>query len=47
MKFEDKYIGLAESVDTPDYGKKIMISDEAYAIGEMLDKLIKVLVTLR
>jgi len=39
MKFEEKYISNKEATVNPN-PKKIEISNEAYAIGEMLEKLI-------
>ena len=39
MTFQDKYISEAENAITPNI-KKIEISNESYAICEMLDELI-------
>lgn len=39
MDFEEKYIAISEETVKPDE-TKITISDEAYAIGEMIQKLI-------
>lgn len=46
MKFEDKYISCAEAAVNPD-PKKTEISNESYAIGEMLEKLISKLHELK
>lgn len=40
MKFSDKYISEKENAENPDI-KKIILSNDAYAIGEMIDELIK------
>ena len=40
MKFEDKYISTDENTKKADTSK-IILSDDAYAIGEMIQKLIK------
>jgi len=40
--FKDKYISEAENAVTPD-AKKILISNDAFAIGEMMEALIKII----
>ena len=40
MEFKEKYISFTENSVKPD-PKKITLSDDAYAISELLDALIK------
>ena len=40
MEFADKYISEKENADKPDL-TKVLISNDAYAVSEMIDKLIK------
>jgi len=40
MKFKDKYQSLYDSVNNPD-NKKIIISNDTFALGELLETLIK------
>jgi len=39
MNFTDKYISQTEMAEKPDL-KKIVITDDAFAIGELLQELI-------
>ena len=36
--FEKRYISTSENTETPD-ATKIVLSDDAYAIGELLEKI--------
>jgi hypothetical protein len=45
MGFEDKYISDKENSEKPD-AKRIVISNDAYAIGEQIDILVKKLMEL-
>ena len=46
MKFTDKYISEKENNTTPD-AKKTVLSNDAFAIGEQLDILIKQIMRLK
>ena len=39
MAFVDKYISVSENDTNPD-AKKIMISNDAWAIGEMMESIV-------
>ena len=39
MEFEEKYISAAENAITPN-PKKVILSNDAYAVGEMINGLI-------
>lgn len=38
MQFKDKYISTTENAEKPD-AKKTILSDDAYAIGELIEIL--------
>ena len=40
MEFADKYISETANAEKPD-AKKVLVSNDAFAIGDMIDKLIK------
>ena len=46
MEFADKYISEKENKSNPDV-KKIILSNDAYAVGEMLQNLINKLEHMR
>ena len=46
MEFEEKYISQAENILNPNM-KKVLLSNDAYAISEMLNGLIKNINALR
>ena len=46
MEFTDKYISSQENIEKPD-AKKTCISNDAYAIGEIIQELLKEIKTVQ